>query len=105
MALEITETGRFNVFADKGEEGAPLYVPVGEQECEITQYVRVESMEGGRDTGRARVSFSVLGSVVREVFYDLPFNITTELTQASNLAEPVYLFLKTLPEFAEAKDV
>jgi len=99
MALEINITKQCPTYAMfEGQR-----VDLGPQPLTRRFVVTVEEMTGTSAGGTAVVSFTADDLAYRKS-YQLPFGIHTDMSAGSNIATPVYLFLKSLPEFAGARD-
>lgn len=94
MALQktITISGQGSVF--NGESS----IPVGDISKDINAYIKVLTVSGSKEKLNITVLFSD-GSVN---FYR-NYNFTPDL-DGHNFIKQAYLYLKTLPEFADATD-
>lgn len=96
MALRktISKTGKSVVYTDIGA------IKNGEQSVQFSAYIKVEKIEGNKEIVNATISFEGENQQLVKV-YSVPVSVDFD---APNYVKQVYLYLKTLPEFAGAVD-
>lgn len=75
-------------------------IATGDQDIELDCYVKVVDVAGGKESAQARVRYAS-GLSMFERFFDFTPSVADD---AANFIEQAYVYLKTLPEFADAVD-